>query len=196
MKLPERIFFTGVPGSKWSAIAQTIETIQGMNITDRTPDREYNHHLYSGHKGAYFGMGMELQPVLQHDYIDSAWENDGGCKLVKSHDWANLNKFGCIKYLFPNDWIMMVYRPDQVSFAWWHEAGGFQIKYPNYQAYIDSPTMLTKIMQQNAAILEFGQQHNCKWEYFTTQWVFENFGVDIAVDNNWTDILVTIIKKS
>ena len=195
--LPKRIFFTGVPGSKWSAIAQTIETISGMNTSDRTSEREYNHHLYSGHKGAYFGEGMELEPmlILTPDRIDGAWSEDAGCKLVKSHDWAHVDRLDFIKDFYPDDWIMMVYRPDQASFAWWHEAGGFQIKYPNYQAYIDSPTMLTKIMQQNNAILEFGQRNDCKWEYFTAKWVLENFGVDIEVDNNWSDILVTIIKK-
>lgn len=62
--LPERIFFTGVPGSKWSSIAQTLESIPGFNTSDRTPARTYEHHAYSGHKGAYFGWGMELEPII------------------------------------------------------------------------------------------------------------------------------------
>jgi hypothetical protein len=55
MNLPNHIFFTGVPGSRWSGIAQTIESIPGFNTSDRNPGREYQHNTYSGHKGAYFG---------------------------------------------------------------------------------------------------------------------------------------------
>ena len=54
MNLPKRIFFTGVPGSKWSGIAQTIEALDGFNTTDRWNHREYKHSGFSGHVGAYF----------------------------------------------------------------------------------------------------------------------------------------------
>ena len=190
--LPKRIFFTGVPGSRWSAIAQIIESLPEFNLSDRTPEREYNHHLYSGHKGAYFGRGMELDSILDVDYIDSAWQDKDGCRLVKSHDWAY--KLAEIKQKFPDDWIMMVYRPDQASFAWWHEAGGFQIKSPCYDAYKDSQTMLSEIIQQNQAILRFGMINKCSWNYFTSEWVNQNFNEQTMVTDQCPDILVTIIK--
>jgi hypothetical protein len=191
MKLPRRIFFTGVPGSRWSGIAQTLETMSGMNTSDRTPEREYDHHSYTGHKGAYFGPGMEFEPILDEDYIDQAWLQPGGCKLIKSHEWSYY--LGEIREKFPDDWIMMIYRPDMVSYAWWHEAGGFQIQYPNYSAYKNSSNMLSEIMKQNSCILEFGRLNKCKWEYFTSEWISENFGQDIVVDKTFSDILVTLI---
>ena len=43
-----RIFLTGVPGSRWSGIAQEIET-EDFNTSDRTPERTYSHNKYSGH---------------------------------------------------------------------------------------------------------------------------------------------------
>lgn len=192
MNLPDYIFLTGVPGSRWSGVAQLIESIQGMNISDRSPNREYVHHSYTGHKGAYFGRLMEFEAEINKDYINQAWSIPGGCKLVKSHDWAY--KLKDIKKSFPNDWIMMVYRPDLVSYAWWHEAGGFQIKYPCYDAYKDSAGVLHEITAQNTAILEFGMINNCKWEYFTSDWIKENFQVKINVTSVWPDILVTLIK--
>ena len=137
---------------------------------------------------------MELQPYLHPQYINLAWNELGGCKLVKSHDWADLHNLKTIKQVFPDAWIIMVYRPDQSAFAWWHEAGGFQIKYPNYSAYKDSPTMLSKIIEQNSAILEFGMINKCRWEYFTSSWIADNFGVEVDVTNVWPDILVTLIK--
>jgi len=191
MKLPKRIFFTGVPGSRWSGIAQTLETMSDMNISDRTAEREYDHHSYTGHKGAYFGSEMEFEPILDSNYIDSAWSNPHGCKLVKSHEWAyDLNQ---IKTKFPDDWIIMVYRPDMSSYAWWHEAGGFQIKYPNYSAYKNSAVMLSEIIKQNSSILEFGMLNNCKWEYFTSEWIYQNFDQNIAVTKTFPDILITLI---
>lgn len=191
-KLPSHIFFTGVPGSRWSGIAQVLESMPNMNTSDRTPARTYSHHSYTGHVGAYFGRGMELEATLDAAHINSAWTTEGGTKLVKSHDWAY--KLQEIKDTFPDAWIMLVYRPDMTSYAWWHEAGGFQIKYPCYDAYKNSPTMLTEIIAQNSAILEFGMINNCKWEYFTSGWIKENFGTKLNVTNVWPDILVTLIK--
>ncbi len=191
MKLPERIFFTGVPGSRWSSIAQILETMFGMNISDRDIDREYVHHSYSGHKGAYFGPGMEFEPILDSDYIDQAWVEPQGCKLVKSHEWSYY--LDQIKDKFPNDWIIMIYRPDMSSYAWWHEAGGFQIKYPNYESYQNSAIMMSEIMRQNSEILNFGMINKCKWEYFTSDWVWDNFNQTIDVDEAFGDILITKI---
>ena len=89
MKLPNRLFFTGVPGSRWSGISQNLELLDGVNTSDQNFEREYDHHGFTGHKGAYFGTGMEFEPVLNEDYIDGAWKYpDAGCKIVKSHEWA------------------------------------------------------------------------------------------------------------
>jgi len=192
MILPSKLFFTGVPGSKWSGIAQILEQDSVFNTSDRTTDRQYEHHAYTGHKGAYFGAGMELPADLDNNLIDSAWESDNGCKIVKSHDWAT--KLIKVKKAFPIDWIMLVYRPDLISYAWWHEAGGFQIKYPDYGWYGDSIGMLSEITRQNKMILDFAYKFNAKWEYFTEEWIQEQFGIEIKNVPQYNDILVTVIK--
>ena len=185
--LPNRIWFTGVPGSRWSGVAQTIEQLPGMNTSDRTPQREYTHHKYSGHKGAYFGKGMEFP--ADPDRVDQAWTEPRGCRVVKSHEWMD----HCDE-LPKEDWKMLVYRPDQTSFAWWHEAGGFQIGYPNYSAYENSATMLSEIIRTNQLILEYGFHHKVKWEYFTTKWLQENFNTTAEVTQPFSDILVSLVK--
>lgn len=190
--LPNRIFLTGVPGSRWSGIAQTLETIPGFNTSDRTAERTYTHHSYNGHVGAYFGPGMELEARLDARYLDSAWTESGGTRLVKSHEWSYI--LHNLKHYFPTDWIMLVYRPDLVSYAWWHEAGGFQIKYPNYSGYRNSQQMLAAITEQNQHILEYAHAHKATWHYFSTDWVEENFGYPVEIKKSHTDILVTVIK--
>jgi hypothetical protein len=61
---------------------------------------------------------------------------------------------------------------------------------------VDSAGMLTEIIRQNQAILEFGCINNCKWNYFNSAWVTENFGHTLNIDDTkiWPDILVTLIK--
>ena len=193
MTVPNRIFFTGVPGSRWSGIAQTLESISDFNTSDRTSQREYLHNGFSGHKGAYFGRQMEFQAKLDSDYLDSAWApKSQGIKLVKSHDWAySLDK---IKKKFPKDWIMLVYRDNIASFKWWKEAGGWEIKYPNYSAYRNDVIMTREIDWQNTAIKQFAQDRNLQWDSFNSIWIKEHFGKDVEVERTWPDIFVTILK--
>lgn len=190
--LPNRIFLTGVPGSRWSGIAQTLETITGFNTSDRTPEREYSHGKFGGHRGVYYGSGMEYEAEPHGLYLDQAWPNTNGTRIIKSHEWAYW--LDTVKERFPDDWIMLVYRPDMASYAWWHEAGGFNIKYPSYAWYENSTNMLGEITKQNQYILEFAHKHNATWNYFNTQWVQNNFNQTITIDRTWPDILVTIIQ--
>lgn len=192
MKLPQRIFFTGVPGSRWSSICQCLEKIPETNTSDRQAHREYLHHAHLGHKGAYFGRGMELEARLDADYIDGAWSQPGGTRIVKAHDWAYV--LDEIKARFPDDWIMLVYRPDLEAYAWWHEGGGFQITYPRYDAYKNSIGMLGEITRQNQCLLEFGFKHKATWRYFTGDWIEDTFGYRVEPEKTWPDILVTIVK--
>lgn len=192
MNLPKRIFFTGVPGSRWSGIAQTIEKLPGFNTSDRTIERSYSHNQFSGHVGAYFGRLMELEAILEEAHIDSAWENQNGTRLIKSHDWAyQLNK---IKQVFPNDWIMLVHRPNLNSFEWWKQAGGFDISYPNYASYINDDIMKREIDWQNQSIEAFAREHNLKWSLFNQEWVEQTFGATIEIEKVYPDIQVTILK--
>lgn len=190
--LPNRIFFTGVPGSRWSGIAQEIESIPGFNTSDRTPNRDYSHHSFSGHKGAYFGPGMEFEPILDSSYIDQAHTELRGTRLIKSHEWSYM--LDDIEAKFPDDWIMLVYRSDLSSYTWWHEAGGFQIKYPSYHAYKNSINMMAEIGKQNDAILNYAFRKNATWHHFTDQWVKDTFGYEITIKKLFPDILVTVIK--
>jgi hypothetical protein len=192
MKLPEHLFLTGVPGSRWSGIAQDIATIPGVNTSDHSSKREYNHSGYTGHSGAYFGKGMEFSIDL--DYINEPWSTAGGMKIVKSHEWAY--HLPAIRKYFPQCWIMMVYRPDMSSYAWWHEAGGFNIKYPSYAAYKDSTTMLGEIIKQNKAILDYGQLNDVSWSHYSTKWLQQTFDCECQAKSQPGDILVSIIKPS
>jgi len=183
----------GVPGSRWSGIAQNIETIPGFNTSDRTPDRAYSHHAFSGHLGAYFGTGWETDTSLDESNLDRPYVNTDGTRILKSHEWAY--HLDDIHNRYPQDWIVMVYRPDLLAYAWWHEAGGFEIKYPDYRPYYrDSINMMTEIQQMNAAIFRFSQKHNLAWHHISSQWIEATFGRAVEPTVRLADTLVCCLK--
>ena len=197
--LPDKIFLTGAPGSHWSAIAQDVEQIPGFNTSDRIEGRSYDIKSFKGHKGAYFGRGMEYDSDIENfapeclvRHLGSPWATKGGTKLLKSHDWPY--RFDVIEKTFPNDWIMLVYRPDMASYAWWHEAGGFNITYPSYSAYKDSAGMLCEITKQNQKILVFAHKRNATWSHYSSEWIEKELGAKVEVSLQKSDILVTLIK--
>ena len=192
MTLPQRIFFSGAPGSRWSGVAQLIESCPGFNVTDRTPERTFHFPPYSDHLGAYFGTGMEFDLSLDPVNIDSAHTNLLGCRLIKAHEWAL--KLPEIKQQYPDSWICLVYRPDLLCYSWWNGAGGFNISYPSYAKFGDQIDMMHTISRINAAMLEFSHCYNAVWSHLTPQWVQANFGVERQVDHKFRDMLITIVK--
>ena len=172
MKLPNRIFFTGVPGSRWSGVAQILENRLGLNTTDRTPERTYDHGRFTGHKGAYFGRGMEFP--ARFSYVDRAHTGNGP-RLIKSHDWSFM--LNDIQYHFPEDGIFLVYREEQSSFDWWKEAGGFDITYPDYSAYKNDEEMFREICLQSKEIKNFAFDNKMELETFDADWIAKTFGV-------------------
>jgi len=177
--IPKRLFLTGVPGSRWSGIAQEIEDAIDADCSDRTESRSYAHANFSGHVGAYFGTSMEFPAVLSETNLDKPFslrhfETDKS-RVLKSHEWAYMLE--TISIAFPKDWIVLVYRDNKSSFEWWKEAGGWNITYPNYDWYRDDKNMMREIQKQNDAILNFAIEHELTWhqhqafsDVFTTVW--------------------------
>lgn len=184
----------GVPGSRWSGIAQNIEdNIEGFNTSDRRPERVYNHHGFSGHFGVYFGTGWEHDIGLDLNNLDRGFKHTQGTRILKSHEWAyHLDE---IRERYPDSWIMLVYRPDMSAYSWWHEAGGFTISYPDYRPYYkDSANMLCEIVKQNQAIMRFAQKHDAEWNHISGAWIDRNFGTYVEPTRRDPDTLVTIIR--
>lgn len=192
--LPDKIFMIGAPGSRWSGIAQNIEdSVPGFNVSDRSPDRTYVHHSFSGHLGTYFGTGWEYNTDLSQTNLDAPYPDLSGTRILKSHEWAYcLND---IRNRYPDSWIFLVFRPDMSCYSWWHEAGGFTIKYPDYQPfYRDSANMLCEIVKQNQHIMRFAQQHDLAWHHISGRWIQEHFGQYVEPSRRDPDTLVTLLK--
>ena len=55
---------------------------------------------------------------------------------------------------------------------------------------ITKPTLAPSVSE----ILNFGMINKCKWEYFTSDWIWDNFNQTIDVDEAFGDILITKIR--
>ena len=160
--LPERHFFTGVPGSRWSGVSQDIESSDLYDITDRTPERTYTHDSFNGHVGVYFGTGMEFPASLDTEVLDAPYSGIG-TRLHKSHEWSYM--LDDIVEQYPDCWITLLYRDSQACLEWWLQAGGFSITYPNYDAYKNEEVMLAMIRTQNNHMLEYAHKHKLIWNH-------------------------------
>ena len=198
MQLPERVWCTGAPGSRWAGVAAKLEDKcpVNFNTTDRlAPGRErdmcnanFTPASPKGfHKGAYFGQGMEFEAIVDGDYVDQAFvdKDHKGCKIIKSHEWAY--KLPEIREKYPNDWIWLIYRPDDACFAWWYQLGGFNITYPDYTHYQNQSRIMSCIKEQNYNMLNFSYNFNASWNFMSTEWVRDQFGVlaYFQADKRW-----------
>jgi hypothetical protein len=187
-------FLVGAPGSQWSSIGQLITDNFNYNKSDESPDRVYSHGAFSGHRGSYFGPGMENGNDfhrLEHSYFnyqrfvatcDSPFsdKHSDKPKMIKCHQFA-----------YGLDWlkenirlsnILLVKRDSDQSFNWWKEAGGWDITYPDYSWYVDDVHMRQFIATEIKLANEFVHKTDNEWAKFDLEWLTENFGTNSIKD--------------
>lgn len=182
MNLPKRIFVSGAPGSRWSAITQRLWALPNFNKTDINFHTRYDRYdvrkkkiLEYFHHGTYFEHNTSQPVTLDEAKLDATYEDpNAGTMLHRSHQYAFI--LDIIKEKYPNDWIWLIYRPDFECYTQWIKCGGFYIDYPDYSFYEDESTMMREITKQNNAKLEWVRKHNLVWKPLSEQWDLENFG--------------------
>jgi hypothetical protein len=197
IKNEQIIFFTGMPGSSWSRVASVLgfSPVLNLNNSDRTPEREYyvrnlseSWSNYPNHQGTYFDPGNEFGNYL-HDpakyYTAASFkeeiaqafsEHDDRNYLIKSHmisthiPWA-LNTFPGCKFIF-------VIKDPNRSLSWWHNAGGFDIKYPTYDYYKDKDVEF-EFTKQDYCIRRFVDNSEYPLYCFTKHLLQNKLKIDI-----------------
>ena len=185
------IFFTGAPGSKWSATAHILSHSQriSVNTSDYTSERKYTHPIPGvSHLGAYWGPGFEfgnnfdqinnltkdeIITEIEKPYSDKNWEQ---YRIVKCHQFANNLDF--IKETFPLSKIIIVLRPNSVCANAWIDAGGWDITYPVYKPYYkDDATMRAKVAEELQNAKTFITKHQIKMDVITDNYWMDNWGI-------------------
>ena len=199
-------FLVGAPGSRWSGVGQLVAENFNYDRSDENHERVYAHGKFSGHRGAYWGPGMELG----HDFhrLESIYgdnvaafeqechtafdENEFRTKLIRCHQFAyNLS------WLYNNvnnSNILLVRRGNQDCFDWWTQAGGWDISYPRYDWYIDDDHMQHYIEVENKLSNDF-VCNIAKWEKFDEEWLEINFGKHgLVIPKSYHDVEVCLIN--
>ena len=202
-------FLVGAPGSRWSGIGQLITDNFNYNKSDETPERMYVHGEFSGHKGSYFGPGMENGNDfhrLEYSYFDyQRFERMCDSPFSDKHsDKSKMIK--CHQFAYGLDWlkenirlsnILLVKRDSDQSFDWWKEAGGWDITYPDYSWYVDDVHMRHYIDTEIKLANEFVQKTGNEWVKFDLEWLTENFGTNSIKDIiNKDDVEVCLIRTN
>jgi hypothetical protein len=193
------IFFTGAPGSKWSAIAHLL-ALSGrynINISDYNDDRVYEHPGPKiSHLGAYWGPGFgvgekfnrintlskeDIYAQIETPYEDKNWKQH---RIIKCHQFSlNLD---WIKENFPTSKIAIVLRPDITCKEQWLYAGGFDgISYPNYNSYYKNEEVLEqKIAQENSASRKFIAENNLELHTITRPFLSKHWYLESVPEEN------------
>tara|TARA_Y100000991_G_scaffold212170_1_gene195791 strand:- start:195 stop:902 length:708 start_codon:yes stop_codon:yes gene_type:complete len=205
------IFFTGAPGSKWSAIANIIakNEIMPINISDYRDDRVYTHtRVPVQHLGAYWGPGNEhgkkfdqLETLSKEEiiseidaaYTDKTWDK---YRIVKCHHFAL--QLDYIKETFPLSKIFLVLRTEPKSFRGWKGAGGFEsITYPDYHTYYRNYERLKeKIHQEVRAANNFVGDNKLRLSVCDRYYFKERWGIESQEEYDWLDFYISSVEKS
>ena len=170
------IFWTGAPGSKWSATAWLITKSKKWDVdsSDQADNRCYvvNDKRWPGirHVGSYFGPGKEFGNkfhqinTLSKDEIlseiDKAFadKDSGKYRIVRCHQFVH--HLDWIRDNFRTSKIGVVWRTPNASWNGWISAGGFDIKYPNYREYYKDEETAERLIKEEA--------------YLGSKWMWDN----------------------
>jgi len=205
------IFFTGAPGSKWSAVSNIISKneIMPINNTDYRDDRIYTHTRHPvQHLGAYWGPGNEhgknfdqLNTLSKEEiiaeidaaYTDKSWDK---YRIVKSHHFSL--QLDYIRETFPLAKILLVLRPEHKCFQGWKGAGGFEsITYPDYHTYYKNYELLReKIKQEVTAANNFVGQNNLKVNVINRLYWKEYWELESKQEHDFFDFYMSSIEMN
>lgn len=219
----ERIWFCGIPGSRWSGIDIHMRMVLPSDRTDETPDRTQYHRaitpgdINNGHRGSYWGPGMGcgedwkdfnfFKPHKLLDDIDTVFSGEG-YRIIKSHFFARHFNLDYIWNHFPGDYLCLIYREPQKSFAWWSEVMDFdEDHYPDYRpGYKNYDRMHELLWHENSKITDFAIRKQINFEPYGGPDAFsmlpgykydeaEKIKADITTQRNDVYIAFTQIPK-
>lgn len=214
--LEQNIWLCGVPGSKWSGVDSRLRQVIHADRSDETDERRFYHRPldpndpFNGHSGSYWGPGMGcgedwedfnyLTPAKMLEDIDEVFTGKGP-RVIKGHIFARHFNLDYIYNHFPGDYIALVYRESQKSFAWWCEVMDFSPEhYPDYRpSYTDYNKMRPLIWEENAKICDFAIRKHMHWHKYNPSTSFNNIdGFDLKVakyiEANADDIYIATCK--
>jgi len=216
--MSNKIWFCGVPGSKWSGVDIQLRRSLPADRSDETPERVFYHRvntpgdMNNGHRGAYWGPGMgcgddwlDLQqktPDQIEKEINEVFTGTGPeYKIIKCHFFARHFNLDYIWNNFKGDYMILLYREPQASFAWWCNVMDFSPEHwPDYRpGYTDYNEMRPKIYEETVKIVDFAFRKGMQFEPWNPNESLksiEGFDKELAGGlEKWPDDLFMAVAK-
>jgi len=200
------VFVTGAPGSMWSMISHRYKkTFRKFDHSDEISERTYDlpeahklanydapdreHWAGKTHIGVYYGpyheVGHNFDNLAFYDNnvqefynecLKPYKEQDKTHKMIKSH-WFAYNLDWMWENCKGHD-LLLIWRDPDAADDWWHTMGGWDIKHPVYDWYVDDERMHKQIVEESAKIWEFGESKGVEWLDYDAQdtWIEKKFG--------------------
>jgi hypothetical protein len=193
-------FVTGCPGSSWSSITHMIRKhlVEGYDVTDlkdyrchKIPDEFYIKHTNIDpstvpdenkltHFGSYFGpfneYGQNFDCISKHYSRDEFVKE---CLLPFSSDTESIKQIKSHWFAYNLDWIwenfkghhlLLIWKDPELSLRHWHDVGGWEITYPNYDWYQKLNSMSDQIKKEADAVLDFVERKNLQLVDYNHEW--------------------------
>jgi hypothetical protein len=128
--------------------------------------------LYGDWLGTELGTKAQWEAEIDRSYSD----NTKPVKLILSHNFAYY--LDDLVEAFPSSKLVLCFRSTELCYNWWHEAGGWDISYPNYSWYEDNYKMKTEIRRQNLEILKFAEKHELALKQPDVDFFRQHFDID------------------
>lgn len=182
----KRVWLVGAPGSRWSGIHVLSSYFsESFSKDDITPETTYYHKKQigqdpnlSGHKGYYWGQTKGTESWLKFEDLskeqiledlDKVYKT--GIPIIKCHFLLRHNGLDHLKELFPDDALVLIYRPAQDSIKWWKDIMIFDDNvYPQYNIAYDPNTFHSQVEQETKYMEDFISRHNLKLEEYGNVW--------------------------
>ena len=195
----KRVWMTGIPGSRWSGVYNRLVTLTNyFDRTDETPENIHFHknakatiarhpdtEKFLGHKGTYWSQttGTEhwkdITKLSREEIVSDLNTVYTGTEIpiIRNHCLLRHNSIEFLAKTFPDDILMMVWRPTTTALAWWKDIMEWKDVYPDYskiytfdnfnQAVEDESRYMTDIAIMNNIMFE---RHDIYWyeKYFAS----------------------------
>ena len=203
------VFITGAPGSRWGRIefflAQHSKLVDNSAwlpyLVDKPSNLTTHQHKFFGPYNEH-GERFDVLHLLGRDGIfqelDRAFDptHTGSVRFVRCHHFAY--QLDWIAENLPEVDIIMMLRESNLCYKWWHEAGGWDISYPNYTWYAHSEKMRRQIIIENNCMLKFMRDKRLEMDYSSRdidKWLAKHWDAE-TFDKELTDAFITEQDKT
>jgi hypothetical protein len=200
-----RVWMTGIPGSRWSGVYNRLVTL--TNYFDRSDETLENIHFHKnakatilrhpdtekflGHKGTYWSQtsGTEhwedITKLSREEIVSdlSTVYTGDNTPIIRNHCFLRHNSIEFLAKTFPDDILMMVWRPAKTSLSWWTDIMEWDDTYPDYSKIYSYDTFSASVQDEGQYMADIAIMNDIMFEKHDIHWYEKYFDSLDNLDN-------------